>query len=43
MNAIIPVAMLAWTIHGGSDWGYYPVGGVGLLVVIVVVVLLLRR
>ena len=43
MNAIIPVAMLAWSIHGGSDWGYYPVGGVGLLVVIVVVVLLLRR
>jgi hypothetical protein len=43
MNAIIPVAMLAWSIHGGRDWGYLPVGGVGFLVVIAVVVLLLRR
>src|ERR1017187_3078651 len=43
MNAIIPVALLAWSIHGGRDWGYAPVGGVGLLVVIVVVVLLVRR
>lgn len=42
MNAILPVAMLAWTIHGGHDWGY-PAGGVGLLVVIVIVVLVLRR
>jgi hypothetical protein len=42
MNATIPVALLAWSIHGGNDWGY-PAGGVGLLVVIVVVVLLLRR
>jgi hypothetical protein len=43
MSAIIPSAILAWSIHGGSDWGYYPVGGVGLLVVIVIVVLVLRR
>jgi len=43
MNAIIPVGLMAWSIHGGNNWGYYPVGGVGLLVVIVVVVLVLRR
>ena len=43
MNAILPVALLAWSIHGGSDWGYLPVGGVGLLVAIVVVVLVLKR
>jgi hypothetical protein len=43
MNAIIPVAMLAWSIHGGSDWGYLPVGGGGLLLLIVVLVLVLRR
>jgi hypothetical protein len=43
MIATIPVALLAWSIHGGNDWGYYPAGGAGLLVVIVVVVLLLRR
>ena len=43
MNAIIPVVIAAWSIHGGRDWGYAPVGGVGLLVVIVVVVLVLRR
>ena len=42
MNSIIPVALVAWSIHGGNDW-YLPAGGVGLLVVIVVVVLLLRR
>jgi hypothetical protein len=42
MNAIIPVAILAWSIHGGNDW-YVPAGGVGLLVLIVVVVLLVRR
>ena len=42
MNAIIPVAMLAWSIHGGNDW-YIPAGGGGLLLVIIVVVLVLRR
>jgi bacteriorhodopsin len=43
MSAMLSSAILAWSIHGGNDWGYYPIGGVGLLVVIVVVVLLLRR
>jgi len=42
MIATIPMALLAWSIHGGNDWGYFG-GGAGLLVVIVVVVLLLRR
>ncbi len=26
-----------------QSWGYYPTGGVGLLIVIILVVLLLRR
>ena len=42
MSAIIPSAILAWSIHGGNDWTL-PAGGVGLLVVIVLVVLVLRR
>jgi hypothetical protein len=42
MSAILSSAILAWSIHGGNDWGYFG-GGAGLLVVIVVVVLLLRR
>jgi Protein of unknown function (DUF3309) len=42
MSAILSSAILAWSIHGGNDWGYFG-GGAGLLVVIVIVVLVMRR
>ena len=34
-------ALPAWPYSGG--WGYYPSGGVGLVVIIVVVLLLMGR
>jgi hypothetical protein len=42
MSAMLSSAILAWSIHGGNDWGYFG-GGAGLLVVIVIAVLVLRR
>jgi hypothetical protein len=34
-------ALPLWPYSGG--WGYYPSGGLGLLVVILIIVLLVRR
>lgn len=49
MPLILVIILIVLLIGGlptwpySTDWGYYPSGGIGLLLVILIIVLLVRR